>query len=183
MHEGTRRRILLTVLGVLLLSVAVRYLRPAPETGGERIADRAATAGSGERASPKRSSGVATLRTANLERVPPGATAGRDPWRFMEPPAPQRRSEPTIKPPAPTPQRSPAPGAQLPELAMEYLGNFGPQEKRIAVFSDGKQIYNALEGDVIGQQFVVARIGHESVDLRYVGFPDLPAKRLGVRRR
>jgi type IV secretory pathway VirB9-like protein len=68
------------------------------------------------------------------------------------------------------------------EFTMEYLGNFGPPEKKIAVFNDGKKIYNALQGDVIDNKFIVARIGYESVDIRFVGFPDWPAKRLGVRR-
>jgi hypothetical protein len=70
-----------------------------------------------------------------------------------------------------------------PEFAMEYLGNFGPADKRLAVFNDGKKIYNALEGEVIDGKFVVARIGYESVDIGFVGFPDWPVKRLSVRRR
>jgi hypothetical protein len=69
------------------------------------------------------------------------------------------------------------------DFTMEYLGNFGPKEKRIAVFSDGKDVHNAREGDVIDQKFIVARIGLESVDIKFVGFPDWPAKRLGVRSR
>lgn len=69
------------------------------------------------------------------------------------------------------------------EFTMEYLGNFGPGDKKIAVFTDGKKIYNAVQGDVLENKFIVARIGYESVDIRFVGFPDWPAKRLGVRRR
>lgn len=70
-----------------------------------------------------------------------------------------------------------------PEFTMEYLGNFGTPEKKIAVFTDGRKTYNALEGETIENKFIVARIGYESVDIRFVGFPDWPAKRLGVRRR
>ena len=70
-----------------------------------------------------------------------------------------------------------------PEFTMEYLGNFGPPNKKIAVFSDGKKIYNTVEGEVIENKFIVAHIGYESVDIRFVNFPDTPAKRLGVRRR
>ena len=69
-----------------------------------------------------------------------------------------------------------------PEFTMEYLGNFGPPSRRVAVFSDGKKIHNALEGEVIDNKFIVARIGYESVDIRFVGFPDTPAQRLGIRR-
>ena len=32
----------------------------------------------------------------------------------------------------------------------------------------------AREGDVLEGKFVVAQIGYESVDIRFVGFPDWP---------
>ena len=68
-----------------------------------------------------------------------------------------------------------------PPFTMQYLGNFGTRDRKLAVFSDGKKTRNALEGEVIDNKFIVARIGYESVDIRFVGFPDVPAKRLGVR--
>ena len=67
-----------------------------------------------------------------------------------------------------------------PEFTLRYLGNFGPGGRRIAVFSDGGTIYNAFEGDVLEGRFEVARIGYESVEIRYVGFPDVPALRVGI---
>ena len=62
---------------------------------------------------------------------------------------------------------------------MNYLGSFGPPEKRLAVFTDGKTIHNALEGEVLDNKFIVAHIGYESVDIQFVGFPDVarPAAR------
>jgi hypothetical protein len=35
-------------------------------------------------------------------------------------------------------------------------------------------------GDVLEDQFIVSHIGYESVDIKYVDFPDLPARRLPV---
>ncbi|HKH48614.1 MAG TPA: hypothetical protein VKM72_28450, partial [Thermoanaerobaculia bacterium] len=67
-----------------------------------------------------------------------------------------------------------------PPFTLSYLGNFGPPSRRLAVFSDGKTIYNAQEGDVLAGQFIVADIGYESVDIRFVGFPDWPPQRLAV---
>lgn len=67
-----------------------------------------------------------------------------------------------------------------PPFTLSYLGNFGPESRRIAVFSDGKTIYNALEGETIAGKFIVADIGYESVDIRFVGFPDWPPQRLAV---
>ena len=48
------------------------------------------------------------------------------------------------------------------------------------MFSDGSAIYNALAGDLVKDRFQVQRIGYESVDLLFVGFPDEPAVRLAI---
>ena len=127
--------------------------------------------------------------------------AGRDPWRFVDPPPPP--------PPKPLPPPPPPSAEELarrererlaalerarlaaieaakpkpPEFTMEYLGYFGPADRKIAVFTNGKNQINVLEGDKIQNQFIVERIGYESVDIRFVGFPNEPAKRVGVRRR
>jgi hypothetical protein len=69
-----------------------------------------------------------------------------------------------------------------PEFTMEYLGNFGPPDRKIAVFSSGKRTLNAQEGQVIDKEFIVARIGYESVDIKYVKFPEVQPKRIGLRR-
>lgn len=144
---------------------------------------------------------VAALHVEELDRVPPNLTIGRDPWRFVDPPPPP---PPKPLPPPPPPsaeelrrleeaRRRAEEAARLaaieaakpkpPEFTMEYLGHFGPPDKRIAVFSNGKTEITAQEGEVIDNKFIVARIGYESVDIRFVGFPDWPAKRLGVRSR
>lgn len=71
-----------------------------------------------------------------------------------------------------------------PEVTLSYLGSFGPDGRRIAVFtaSDGRSVINALEGDVIEGKFVVVKIGFESVDLGFVGFPDAAPRRLAPSR-
>lgn len=144
---------------------------------------------------------VAVLRVADLDRAPRLSTGGRDPWRFVDPPPPP--PPPPAAPPRPPTaeelrlmeeaRRRAEEAARLAaieaakprpaEFTMEYLGSFGPPDKRIAVFSNGKTEVNALEGDVIENKFIVAHIGYESVDIGFVGFPDWPRKRLGVRRR
>lgn len=70
-----------------------------------------------------------------------------------------------------------------PEFTLEYMGSFGPANRRIAVFTDGKKIYNLQEGQVLEGKFIVARIGFESVDIKFVNFPDEPAKRLAIQGR
>jgi hypothetical protein len=63
---------------------------------------------------------------------------------------------------------------------LQYLGRFGPPDKKIAVFSNGKATFIKQEGEEIDGKFIVARIGYESVDIRFVNFPEVPAKRVGV---
>src|SRR6185312_11652742 len=122
---------------------------------------------------------VAVLKMANLDHVVTDPKVGRDPWRFVDPPPP----------PAPTPRVPAAAEAariaaipKPPEFTMEYLGNFGPPDKKIAVFSTGKRTINAQEGQVLEKEFIVARIGFESVDIKYVKFPEVQPKRIGLRR-
>jgi hypothetical protein len=142
---------------------------------------------------------VEELRVAALTVRPREYTPGRDPWRYVDPPPPP-------KPPPPPPpsqavldarraaeeaaarlreqmlreQQIEAAKPKPPPFTMSYLGNFGPPNRRLAVFSDGKTIYNAREGEVLAGKFIVAEIGYESVDIRFVGFPDWPPQRLAV---
>ncbi|HEX6901568.1 MAG TPA: hypothetical protein VF789_17705 [Thermoanaerobaculia bacterium] len=219
MTPAERQKRLLMVLGVLALILAWRYgispllsgggdvaVPTRPAAGGGLDEDgpappAAASAGSGEESKGARPGDrVEILRVADLDRQPGPLVAGRDPWRFIDPPPPP------IKPPPPPRQPTAEELAELerrrlaelerarlaaieaakprpPEFTMEYLGYFGPEDKKIAVFTNGKNQINVLEGDRIQNQFIVERIGYESVDIRFVGFPDVPAKRVGVRRR
>jgi hypothetical protein len=59
-----------------------------------------------------------------------------------------------------------------------FLGSFGPEARRIAVFLDGEEVVNANVGDVLKGKFIVEAIGYESADLKFVGFPDAPSRRL-----
>jgi len=67
-----------------------------------------------------------------------------------------------------------------PPFNLQYLGRFGPPERKIAVFSKGKATFIKQEGEDIDGKFIVAHIGYESVDIRFVNFPEVPAKRVGV---
>ena len=69
-----------------------------------------------------------------------------------------------------------------PSIELVYLGSFGPGQRKIAVFADkkGENIYNAAVGETIEGKFIVHQIGFESVDLAFVGFPDVPPHRLAV---
>ena len=188
--EGnTRQRTLLIVLMAVLLIAAWRFVRPLLGFGGEEgVTVPVATSHLPVQAGhlvPHPGDRVAVLRMADLDRAFPAPGDGRDPWSFVDPPRPRPR--PASKTPEPIaaerlpkveePQSPPQP-AEL--LNFQYLGRFGPPGQQIAVFSRGREVFNKQEGEVIDNQFIVAHIGYESVDLRFVGFPDRPAKRIGV---
>ena len=117
---------------------------------------------------------------------------GRDPWRYGVPPRPPRVErppqealqppQPVIRRPAPEPEpREPA-GPIPPKLDLAFMGSFGPEGRRIAVFEGEKdQVINALVGDLVNGKFRVVAIGLESVDMGFEGFPDVPPERLGIK--
>ena len=136
-----------------------------------------------------------------LDRPARSYRPGRDPWRFGEPPP----LPPEPAPPPPSAEELARIQADQERLArmqaevaerrrqealipkpqpftMKYIGSFGPTQRRLAVFSDGQDIYNAREGEVLEGKYIVARIGYESVDIQFVGFPAWPAQRLAVGR-
>jgi hypothetical protein len=143
---------------------------------------------------------VEPLRLDALGRTPPGFTTGRNPWRFVEPPPPP--PPPPPKPPSAAELRARQEAEEAarrlaeerarlaaieeakpkpPPFTWTYLGNFGPARQRIAVFTDGQRVWNARQGDTLENKFVVAQIGYESVDISYVGFPQVQPLRLAVK--
>lgn len=194
MSDQTRQRVLLGLLAVILVVAGFKYL-PGFFSGGDGAArERRATA-----AGAASGTAVAKLDLGRLAAAQPGYTPGRNPFEYYVPPPPPR-----VQPPAPTPEELakraaeaarlraeleaerervanlPPPAPRPPDFGLTYLGSFGPVSRRIAVFSDGEEIYNALVGDVLAGQFEVAEIGFESVTITYVDFPDAPAKQVGL---
>ncbi len=167
-----------------------------PEEGGRPgAAPSAARRGAERDASTK---DVLELRVAALQHDPESYTPGRDPWRFIDPPPPppppvhvktaaelaRERAEAELaarlRAEAEERARLDALIPKPPPFTLKYLGSFGTAERRLAVFTDadGKTIYNVKEGGTIDGKFTVAHIGFESVDIGFVGFPDVPPQRL-----
>lgn len=134
---------------------------------------------------------VEELRLGALEVGTEALSEGRDPFQTSRPEPPprpepaesdirqrieearQRRTTDVAaaaRPPVPRP----------PAIDVVYLGSFGSGRKRLAVFTDGNEIFNVPEGDVLKDKFVVVKIGMESADLGFVGFPEAPAERLEI---
>ena len=198
MTPAKRQRVLLAVL--LVLAAVAAWTQVVPRLGGD---GGAVTGRLGAGAGAAGEVDIVTLDLDALAAVPRDYSPGRNPFAYGEPPPPpgptpeelaerarleaerrraaeearlaaeERARELVENPPEP-------PKPQPPEFRMTYLGSFGPASRRIAVFTDGEEIYNALVGDVLAGQFVVQDIGYESVAIAFVDFPDEPPRRFAI---
>jgi hypothetical protein len=110
---------------------------------------------------------------------------GRNIFGYVSKPPPTPPKPPPPKPPAqvvrqPTPPPPRQTGPTPPTVTATLLGLFGPEKRRIAVLVDGTVLLNVVEEDVIDNKFIVHHIGFESVDLTFVGFPDVESHRLVI---
>jgi len=188
-----RERKLVLVLGGLAGIMLLRFLYTASSSPVATASAPAASASRqrGKSAIPEE---IVALRIDRLDREPRDIEFGRDPFRYGPVPPP-----PPPPPPTAAQLRAKAEQEERDRLArirqaeldaipkpppvnLKYLGSFGPEARRVAVFADdgGENLYNARTGDVLEGKFIVDRIGYESVDLKFVGFPDAPAKRLPI---
>ncbi|MBV8517441.1 MAG: thrombospondin type 3 repeat-containing protein [Acidobacteria bacterium] len=71
--------------------------------------------------------------------------------------------EPEIPPPPPAPVP--------PQFNYKFIGMFGRPQSPIATFAREGEIVNARIGDVIEGKFILRRIGIESAEIGFVGFP------------
>ena len=185
--QSSRPRPLLLVALALILAIAGwRYL---PSFGGGPGFTRTTSA-------DLRSAAIEVVELAayTLDHAPPEGRTKRDPWSFGSRPAPVTSTpEPeaeALPEPEPirlnVPEEKPTPpppmpiGPKPPPVDVVYLGSFGRDDNPIAVFKDNDAVYNALVGDLVKKKFKVQRIGYESVDLQFVGFPEEPAVRLAI---
>jgi hypothetical protein len=71
--------------------------------------------------------------------------------------------EPETPPPPPPPTP--------PQFTYKFIGTFGRPQNPIATFTRDGEIVNARVGDVIEGKFILRRIGIESAEIGFVGFP------------
>ena len=195
MSSERKKRLLALALAVIMAFVAWRQLAPYVAkigSGGTGLSStgRAGRGGESE-ASPLPE--VVDLRLDELEMEPDRFSSERDPFRFgverKPPPQPptqdsesaMRRAlrEAKEREQLDTAPRTP-PAPKPPPIDVAFLGSFGPQNRKLAVFSDGSDIFNVFEGDQLNEKFYVVKIGLESADIGFVEFPEAPAQRLEV---
>ena len=199
MSKDQRQKVLFGVLLVLMLVAVWRQFGPriTAGSGSSESGNRSQTAERGTVRSVVDSPGVVELRLEDLEKVAGRFRPGRDPFRFGE--ARALEAEPTEDEDDEAARAAAAQEALrrameaqrrqeaavsgrpvLPDFDLKFLGSFGSRQKRLAVFSDGAEIFNALEGGVLKGHFVIRQIGLESVDVGYLDYPDEPAIRLAA---
>ena len=176
MAPKTRRElILLAVLLVVLAAVLVYNRQSEPvaarSTGPVRgtAASRAVT---GQAAGPE----VELVRLDALDHArPEPESAGRNPFRFRPAPAP---------PPVPMPTGPSRPGGvdgmpgpivpagppPPPPITLKFIGlvEQAPTRIKLAVLSDGRNVFYGKEGDTIEGRYRIERIGAESIEMAYL---------------
>lgn len=196
MSKKQKQQALLAVLAVILVIMGGRRLGSllsADGAGGSKGRSYGArNAGRGETDWQATLPEVEELQLSALEVASDELVEGRNPFQSGRPAPPPPRpqvSESDIRArieaarqrrttEVTAPARPPAP--RPPAIDVVYLGSFGSGRMRLAVFTDGSEIFNVPEGDILKEKFVVVKIGMESADLGFVEFPDAPAKRLEI---
>ncbi len=180
---GKRERVLLGLLLLMAPFVVWKYAKPA-----------LLSFASGGGGNVRNAGGITPSKVARRDIVKLGLSAlegrggeyepDRNIFRYGEKPKP-----PPPPPPPPRPARVPRPAApppppsapKPPPLDLKLLGIFGPESRRIAVLTDDDGWFkNALEREVVRDQFIVHKIGYQSVDFKFVGFPDVEPERVKI---
>ncbi len=205
---GSRRQaILLGGLAVVLCLALVRWrsgpgasapspapapLRPNPTAAaGGSEADAAPAFGRGRRVSAKEVNpdDVPVISISDFVRTPaaPSSDPGRDLFELRDPTRPPLPTA-TPAPPAPgdarfigpPPPPLPTPTPRPPDIAFKFIGTFGPKEHPIAVVQEGDEVFNVRTGDTLFGKFILRKVGYESIDVGFVGFPEAETRRLGI---
>jgi hypothetical protein len=202
---GSRRQaILLGVLGVFLVLAVVRWSssssRPSapaaparPSSAGDPAADASAAAarrgGPAKKAvtadevpqiapedlKPRSGRSYSTERDLFDVREP---TKPPPPTPTPAPPPPPEPGDPRYVGPLPPPPPTPTPAP--PAIPFKFIGSFGPRERPIAVLAAGDRLVNARAGDTVFERFILRKVGYESIDVGFVGFPESQHSRIGI---
>ena len=179
---GSTRRQVTILVALLAVLAAVLIYNYGPQAATTLTSGSAAPA----RSAPALSSGaVEDVRLALLERERPvPRDAARNPFRFREraPSASSGVGEgggPRGFGGAPVAPAGPTPLAGPPPIPLKFIGIVQPASSgKLAVLSDGRNVFYGREGDTIEGRYRIVRIGVESIEMAYVGGDDRQVIRL-----
>ena len=172
MAPDTRRQIGILAGLVAVLAVVLVYNRDGDPVSATTAASvrAAASARAGQAAE------VDAVRLDALTRVRPEPQSGlRNPFRFRPvapPPGPSLGSRPTggLGESGTAGPAIPVGPPPLPPITLKFIGvvEQTPSRLKLAVLSDGRNVFYGKEGDVIEGRYRIDRIGVESIEMAYV---------------
>ena len=177
-----RQTLLLGAAGVLAIVAVVIWssggsVSTAPASGARRAPAAAQATPSGQAAQTPDKVKLESLKESRNEPI----DGNRNPFRFRPPPAPKAPEGPPPKTPngsgpvdtgpvVPTGPPPPPPGPlPPPPIPLKFIGVVTQGAGRVAVLSDGKSApVSGREGAIILGQYVILKIGNESIEMAYV---------------
>ncbi|MGH9440737.1 MAG: hypothetical protein ACRD16_00520 [Thermoanaerobaculia bacterium] len=189
MTQRQRQLGLLGLLGALLLLLVLRA-RPAGPPPPETVV-RAAATGAKPGFGRKEDSRVTPDQlpdidaTALQRRPDTTGDASRDLFKFREPPPPPPKPRPPAYTPpgswnfiGPLPPPPPPPPPTPPAIPFQFTGTIGPAREPIAVLVEGDRLILARQGETVEGKFILRKIGYESIDVGFAGFPEQNRQRI-----
>lgn len=173
--ESEKRKVTMTLAAVAVGVLTWQFGGPLVERWLD-LTQLESLARSGEQAALN-DKDLVDVRIGELTHKAANYRPDRNIFRFgPEPPPPYVPPPPPVYVPPPPPPVDTGPKVppepQPPPLPYQLIGIFGPKDRRIAVLSEGREIQNAMVGDVLRNAFVVRDIGYQTVEFSFVGFPD-----------
>ena len=169
MAANSRRQVvLLGVLGVLLVGMLYYDLAPGEPPAPARVRRPVAAGRSPQGASVA----VAPVRLDVLLRTRPEPAEGeRDPFTFearRAPADPAGATGPSHMASAPNPVATPPGPPPVPPITLRFIGILNAAStSKIAVLSDGKNVFYGREGETIDGRYRIDHIGVESIEMAW----------------
>lgn len=202
---GTRRQLIVFVVALAVFAALFIRWRSAPESPvpakpGASAANPDADTADRSFAKPRPKTGEKPTSIDDIPIVdkkdfdPPPSRAGgpssRNPFDLRAP-TPIPPPTPTPAPPPPPPPGSaayvgpmqpppPTPTPMPPPINFRFIGTFGPKDRPFAVLVMNDQLVNARAGDVVFDQFILRRVGYESIDIGFVGRAPSDIRRMAI---
>jgi hypothetical protein len=170
--DAERRRQLLLVLLVFVLALTIYRVWPSPTP--DPLASPAPTSFRGRGvaaitpgAAPGPKAPVVHLDALGDERPKPSA-GSRDLFRFK--PAPAPRPAAPIEATLPAVPAAPPAAPVVAPIPFKFIGVLEAPERpgKIAVLSDGRDVFHGREGDIIEGRYRILRIGAESIEMAHL---------------
>jgi len=197
MTKRAKQAALLGVLAILFLLLVLRAKPAGPTREAPPLAPASAAAGDAEggrsfgrapQTKPVSPDAIPDIDVSAFARRPEGSSeVTRDLFKFKEPPPPPPlRPRPSYIGPGdprfvgPLPPPPPPPPPQPPAIAFQFTGTFGNPKEPVAAIVDGDRLLLVRRGDVVDGKFVIRRVGYESLDVGFVGFPEKEVRRIPI---